>query len=63
MCSSDLGPNLTPIGSVATMLWFVLLRQRGYAVSSGAYIRMGLLVTPLTIAAAGLTALVLESAR
>src|ERR1035438_8595547 len=42
---ADLGPNLTPVGSVATLLWFVLLRQRGMEVSTWSYIRIGLIVT------------------
>ena len=49
---ADLGPNLTPVGSVATLLWFVLLRQRGLEVSTWSYIRVGLIVTPVTILAA-----------
>ena len=56
---ADLGPNLTPIGSVATLLCFVLLRQRGLAISSWSYIRVGLLVTPVTIVAALAVALLL----
>jgi arsenical pump membrane protein len=49
---ADLGPNLTPVGSVATLLWFVLLRQRGLEVTTWSYIRIGLIVTPVTILAA-----------
>jgi len=49
---ADLGPNLTPVGSVATLLWFVMLRQRGLQVSTWSYIRIGLIVTPVTILAA-----------
>ena len=49
---ADLGPNLAPVGSVATLLWFVLLRQRGMEVSTWSYIRVGLVVTPVTIIAA-----------
>ena len=49
---ADLGPNLTPVGSVATLLWFVLLRQRGLEVSTWSYIRIGIIVTPITILAA-----------
>jgi arsenical pump membrane protein len=60
---ADLGPNLTPVGSVATLLWFVLLRQRGLAVSSWSYIRVGLLVTPITILAALGVALLLAVPR
>jgi arsenical pump membrane protein len=60
---ADLGPNLTPVGSVATLLWFVLLRQRGLEVSTWSYIRIGLLVTPVTIVAALGVALVLSVGR
>ena len=60
---SDLGPNLTPVGSVATLLWFVILRQRGLEVSTWSYIRVGLIVTPVTILAALAVALVLGVPR
>lgn len=60
---ADLGPNLTPVGSVATLLWFVLLRQRGLVVSSWSYIRVGLVVTPITIVAALAVALILGVPR
>jgi arsenical pump membrane protein len=60
---ADLGPNLTPVGSVATLLWFVLLRQRGLLVSTGSYIRIGLVVTPVTILAALGVALLLGVPR
>lgn len=48
----DLGPNLTTIGSFATMLWLMLLRRRGLDVSARAYARVGLLVTPPALLAA-----------
>jgi arsenical pump membrane protein len=60
---ADLGPNLTPVGSVATLLWFVLLRQRGLQVSTWSYIRIGLIVTPVTILAALGVALLLGVPR
>jgi arsenical pump membrane protein len=60
---ADLGPNLTPVGSVATLLWFVLLRQRGLQVSTWSYIRIGLIVTPVTIFAALGVALLLGVPR
>ncbi len=63
MVGADLGPNLTPVGSVATLLWLVLLRQRGLEVSSWSYIRLGLIVTPLTAGAALATVLILGGAR
>jgi nucleotide-binding universal stress UspA family protein len=33
----DLGPNLTTVGSLATVLWLLLLRRRGVEVSSGLF--------------------------
>lgn len=42
---ADVGPNLTPIGSLATLLWLVLLRARGVAVGARTYMRYGLVVT------------------
>jgi arsenical pump membrane protein len=50
------GSNLKPIGSLATLLWLVLLRSRGIRISATTYIRYGVLVTvPALIAgAAGL---------
>jgi len=48
----DLGPNFTTVGSLSTMLWLVLLRRRGLEVSSLAYVKIGLLVAPVTVALA-----------
>lgn len=43
---ADLGPNVSVPGSLATMLWLLMLRRRGLAISSLHYLRLGLLVTP-----------------
>jgi arsenical pump membrane protein len=52
----NLGPNLTTIGSLATMLWLVLMRRRGIEVSALDYLRVGVVTTvpALLAAAAGL---------
>jgi arsenical pump membrane protein len=52
----NLGPNLTTIGSLATMLWLVLMRRHGVEVSALAYFRVGVVTTvpALLAAAAGL---------
>src|SRR2546423_14677431 len=47
----DLGPNLTTTGSLSTMLWLLLLRQRGLEISSLQYLRLGVIVTPLILLA------------
>ena len=49
MVGVNLGPNLTTIGSLATMLWLVLLRRRGLEVSALEYVRVGALVTLPTL--------------
>jgi arsenical pump membrane protein len=51
----DLGPNLTVVGSLSTMIWLLLLRQRGVEVSGLDYARLGILVTPIMLLAAGVT--------
>jgi arsenical pump membrane protein len=52
----NLGPNLTTVGSLATMLWLVLMRRRGVEVSALDYLRVGVVTTlpALLAAAAGL---------
>ena len=43
---ADLGPNITIIGSLSSMLWLVLLRQRGLNIHPMQYFKLGLIVTP-----------------
>ncbi len=46
----DLGPNLTTSGSLATILWFSILRDRGVRVDVRQYLRLGALVVAGTLA-------------
>ncbi len=46
---ADLGPNLTTVGSLATMLWLLILRRKGLEVSTLEYFKLGLTVVPLMI--------------
>jgi arsenical pump membrane protein len=48
---ADLGPNLTIVGSLSSMLWLVILRQRGLDISPRQYFRVGLILTPPLLAA------------
>ncbi len=49
---ADLGPNLTHLGSLATFLWLFFLRRKGLDVSTWDYFRIGVIVTPVMLAAA-----------
>jgi arsenical pump membrane protein len=51
----DLGPNLTTVGSLATVLWLLILRQRNVDVSGLDYFKVGVVVTPLMLVAGALT--------
>jgi arsenical pump membrane protein len=48
----DIGPKLTPFGSLATLLWLGILRRNGIAISWGRYIRENWWVTLVALAAA-----------
>lgn len=55
MFGCDLGPNLTTIGSLATILWLLILRRRNLDVSGLDYFKVGILVTPLMLLAGAFT--------
>jgi arsenical pump membrane protein len=48
----NLGPNLVITGSLSAVLWRRLARENGAEVSVTRYVRLGLIVVPLTLAAA-----------
>ena len=49
---TNLGPTVTPFGSLATLLWLTIIRRKGEEVSTLGYMRVGILTAPPVLLAA-----------
>jgi arsenical pump membrane protein len=59
LIGTNIGPALTTYGSLATILWLTILRERGVVVTTAAYLRTAMVVVPVVLLVTLLTAMLL----
>ena len=49
---TSIGPNLTIVGSLATLIWLSIARERGLDITAKDYLKIGIIATPAILLAA-----------
>ncbi|MGI9048888.1 MAG: ArsB/NhaD family transporter [Rubrobacteraceae bacterium] len=49
---ASIGPNLTTVGSLATLIWLGIARDKGLDITAGEYLKVGIISTPVILLAA-----------
>lgn len=49
LIGTDLGPNLSVTGSLATILWLAVLRREGYEITGWKFFKLGVIVMSITL--------------
>ncbi len=52
LLGTNLGPNLTITGSLATLIWLNVVHRRGLTISTAQYLRLGIVTTPVILMSA-----------
>jgi arsenical pump membrane protein len=49
LIGTDLGPNLSVTGSLATILWLGVLRREGYEITGWNFFKIGAIIMSITL--------------
>ena len=49
LLGTNIGPNLTITGSLATLIWLSIVQGRGLSITARQYLRLGIVSTPLIL--------------
>jgi arsenical pump membrane protein len=52
LLGTNIGPNLTITGSLATLIWLSIVQSRGLSITARQYLRLGIVSTPLILLSA-----------
>ena len=51
---TNIGSNLTTVGSLATLIWLTIIRGEGMEITAKDYLRVGAISTPIMLVVTGL---------